>query len=126
MNGFTRHPEDYTAQEIEEVLSRPARECWPRCYFCNRFVGPDEEGVDHHPARAEFPDWTEPAHADCHAEYHSRNGDYRQWGGLSSTSGRPGYELAIGRWPAFHRMGGLARAKRARRDALGQFVASTN
>ena len=123
---FATSPEDYTEEDILEALSRPRPERWPRCYFCGYCVGPDEEREDHHPAKTEFPDWVEPAHADCHTRYHSRNGHFKHWGGRSSTSGRLGYELALARWPTFHRMGGLARAKRGERNALGQFTKSTN
>ena len=74
--SFTTHPEDYGQEEILEAYSGPRKERWPRCYFCGYTVGPDEASADHHPARDRYPDWTEPAHADCHARFHSRNGDY--------------------------------------------------
>jgi hypothetical protein len=90
------------------------------CYFCTQEITGDIE--HHHPDKAQFPDWTEPAHAKCHTRYHSRNGHFREWGARSPYAGRPGYELAIAKWPGFHRMGGLARARSAQRDVRGRFV----
>ena len=91
------------------------------CYFCLQEIGPDQVCEMHHPDKENFPDWTEPAHDVCHTRYHSRNGHFRYWGGLSSTSGRPGYEYVIAAWPAFHVMGGKHRARTARRNKQGKF-----
>ena len=121
-----RPPWEYTDEEIVEAVSRAPSQPYPRCFLCGYMIGCDEEGEEHHPGRKRFPDWTVPVHADCHRAYHSRNGDYRRWGGRSSTSGRLGYELALARWPNFHRMGGLVRAHSAERNAHGQFISSTN
>ena len=90
------------------------------CYFCDQEVTDKVEY--HHPDKTRFPDWTEPAHPECHTRYHSRNGHFRAWGARSPYAGRPGYERAIAKWPGFHRMGGLARARTAERDALGRFT----
>jgi len=72
---ITKPPCEATPEEIAEVLSRTVKEPYPLCYFCGHLIGPDEEGEDHHPDGEGLPNWTEPAHADCHQEYHSRNGD---------------------------------------------------
>ena len=93
------------------------------CYFCNQEITGNVEY--HHPDKAQFPDWTAPAHAECHTRYHREASHFQLWGARSPYAGRPGYELVIAKWPGFHRMGGLARARSAKRDALGRFI-STN
>ena len=93
------------------------------CYFCNQpITGPAEH---HHPDKRNHPDWTEPAHPECHARYHREANHFQEWGARSPYAGREGYERAVARWPAFHSMGGKARARSARRDERGRFVAET-
>ena len=92
-----------------------------KCYFCNRPISDSEPVEDHHPDKAQFPDWTEPAHPKCHTRYHSEAGHFKEWGGWTAYKGRDGYERAIAKWPGFHRMGGKARARSARRDDRGRF-----
>lgn len=88
------------------------------CYFC---TGPIDDKVEwHHPDR-EDRDLVVPAHPECHRRYHLEVGHFEYWGGLSATSGRPGYEICIEKWPGFHHMGGLARAHTADRDSNGRF-----
>jgi hypothetical protein len=90
------------------------------CYFCNQEItGPVEH---HHPNKARFPDWTEPGHPECHTRYHREAGHFVFWGAASAYAGRPGYEKCIEKWPGFHRMGGLARARSASRDVQGRFT----
>jgi hypothetical protein len=90
------------------------------CYFCNQEItGPVEH---HHPNKARFPDWTEPSHPECHTRYHREAGHFVFWGAASAYAGRPGYEKCIAKWPGFHRMGGLARARSASRDVHGRFT----
>jgi hypothetical protein len=98
-----------------------------KCYFCNQpITGPVHY---HHPDKRRFPTWLEPAHPQCHKRYHQDAGHFKQWGregGLKGGipqrfRGRPGYELCIAKWPGFHRMGGLARARSAQRDKRGRF-----
>jgi len=92
-----------------------------KCYFCAQpITGPIER---HHPDKANFPDWTEPAHPECHTRYHQEAGHFQEWGGWTAYKGRPGYERCIEKWPAFHSMGGKARAHAANRDEHGRFVA---
>ena len=91
-----------------------------KCYFCREEItGPVEY---HHPDRANHPDWTVPAHPACHNQYHTQAGHFKFWGTQSPFAGRPGYEKCIEKWPGFHHMGGLARAKSARRDEHGRFI----
>jgi hypothetical protein len=92
-----------------------------KCYFCGKDLGagPVEQ---HHPDKANFPDWTEPAHPEYHTRYHSTAGHFTEWGGWTAYKGRPGYERTVAKWPAFHSMGGKARARSARRDEYGRFV----
>ena len=93
-----------------------------KCYFCGRPITGSEPVEDHHPDKASFPDWTEPAHTTCHTRYHSEAGHFTEWGGWTAYRGREGYKLALRKWPAFHQMGGKARARSARRDERGRFV----
>jgi hypothetical protein len=90
------------------------------CYFCNEPI--QGEVHHHHPDKAQHPNWVEPAHPACHTRYHSEAGHFQEWGGWTQYKGRQGYELAIKKWPGFHRMGGLARAKAAHRNELGRFT----
>jgi len=91
------------------------------CYFCSQEIGPDDGIEMHHPNKRDHPDWTEAAHSVCHRSYHQSRGHFVVWGKLAPLRGRPGYELAIKAWPAFHRMGGLARARSAKRGSNGCF-----
>ena len=93
-----------------------------KCYFCGQILSSSEPIEDHHPDKEKFPDWTEPAHPHCHTRYHSEAGHFKQWGADSPFAGRPGYERAIAKWPAFHSMGGKARARSARRNPDGTFA----
>ncbi len=93
-----------------------------KCYFCNRPISGSEPVEDHHPDKVQFPDWTELAHANCHHEHHKAEGHFVEWGGMSSTAGRPGYKLTLARCPAFHHLGGKARARSARRNPDGTFA----
>lgn len=92
----------------------------PSCYFCNRPV--NGELNMHHPDKDNLPDWVEPAHAECHRQYHSTRGHFTEWGKQTKYKGRSGYELCITKWPGFHRMGGLVRARTAMRGADGRFL----
>ncbi len=90
------------------------------CYFCNQEItGPIQY---HHPDKGKFPNWIEPTHPECHTRYHSESNHFKEWGAQSPYAGRPGYERAVAKWPGFHRMGGLARARSASRDDHGKFV----
>lgn len=96
-----------------------------KCYFCGKSITPGQHIEHHHPDKDHHPDWTEPAHRECHRRYHQEANHFKEWGakgGLSAPyRGRKGYELAIAKWPGFHRMGGLARARAAARDSHGRF-----
>ena len=101
-----------------------------KCYFCSQPITGPTEIEHHHPDKANFPDWTEPAHPGCHTRYHQacpeqgrrEANHFKDWGSQSPYAGRPGYERVIAKWPGFHRMGGLARARTARRDERGRFT----
>ncbi len=57
------------------------------CYFCTKQIEPDQSINLHHPTyKSKGGTETVPAHEACHIEYHSRQGDFRQWGKLSSIT----------------------------------------
>ena len=91
------------------------------CYFCHLPI--DGRGAaEHHPDRENWPDFTVPCHQECHHAHHTKNGDFATWGALSGGAGRKGYRAVLQVQPAFHRLGGRARAERAARDAAGRFL----
>ena len=92
------------------------------CYFCLQKIGPEDVCHQHHPNKALFPDWTEPAHGVCHIEYHKKCDHFKQWGAQSPYRGIEGLRLAVAAYPGFHRMGGLARARSAKRGPNGCFI----
>jgi hypothetical protein len=59
----------------------------PVCFFCNKAIDQDQPLNLHHPIyRSNGGTHVEPAHEACHVEYHSRKGDFRSWGKLSSLT----------------------------------------
>jgi hypothetical protein len=91
------------------------------CYFCAQPIAPGEPVEHHHPDKARFPDWTEPAHRVCHRRYHARP-DCRNGTPPVEWRGRRGYDEVVKAWPGWHRMGGLARSRQAERDERGRFI----
>jgi hypothetical protein len=47
---------------------------------------------------------------------------FKEWGSWSPYAGHEGLKRALKKYPTFHRMGGLKRAKTAKRSANGRFV----
>lgn len=97
------------------------------CYLCEEPITREDAQErrfnSHHPEPDLQPDWETPVHLACHIQHHKRNGDYQYNGGLSSTSGRPGYNHTIARYgPGWHSEGGTERAKTARRGSNGRFL----
>ena len=90
------------------------------CYFCDLPLVEGEPTEWHHPNKNRYPAWVEPAHKSCHRQYHYKRGDHKTL--PEELFGRGGYDRAIAKWPAWHRMGGKARAKSARRGPDGRFL----
>src|ERR1044071_1328271 len=64
------------------------------CYFCKAEIQPDQSLNLHHPVyRSNGGTHVEPAHESCHVEYHSRKGDFRQWGRQSAATRRWAFNL---------------------------------
>jgi len=91
------------------------------CYFCGKHIEAGDKDM-HHPDKEQFPNWTEPAHRECHHNYHRDAGHFKEWGSWSPYAGHEGLKRALKKYPTFHRMGGLKRAKTAKRSANGRFV----
>src|SRR5438128_1322506 len=94
MRGYTHNASDiksligeqtyaghFHQQQEQELLSASATANEPLiCYFCNLEIRPDQAINLHHPIyRSNGGTHVEPAHEQCHVEYHSRQGDYRIW-----------------------------------------------
>jgi hypothetical protein len=57
------------------------------CYFCNREITQDQPINLHHPIyKSQGGSKVVPAHEQCHVEYHSRKGDYREFGRRSALT----------------------------------------
>lgn len=72
------------------------------CYFCNRPMDATADMINRHhfdKLRSEGGTETAPAHEQCHVEYHSRNGHFREWGR------RGGRISAVDKHWAFHLKG---------------------
>lgn len=82
-SGFTHHQQE---QELLEALAED-NEPLPTCYFCNRSIEPDQPINLHHPLyKSNGGTHVEPAHERCHVEFHSRNGDFREFGKRSAIT----------------------------------------
>jgi len=92
------------------------------CYFCLEPLSAEDEIDYHHPDKGGDPEWTEACHRTCHHKFHQDAGHFKEWGSWSAFAGRDGYERVMKKWPGFHHMGGVARARTARRNECGQFV----
>ena len=82
-------PIEYLRQEREEEVSEAsAGDNEPLiCFFCNQSIQPDQPINLHHPTyKSKGGTHVESAHETCHVEYHSRKGDFREWGKLSSLT----------------------------------------
>lgn len=57
------------------------------CYFCKAEITQNQPINLHHPVyKSEGGTQVEPAHEKCHVEYHSRQGDFREFGRRSSET----------------------------------------
>ena len=80
----------YTHQQHEqELLEASAADPDPLliCYFCNLEITQDQPINLHHPHyKSNGGTHVEPAHETCHVEYHSRKGDFREFGKRSAET----------------------------------------
>jgi hypothetical protein len=80
--GYNQQQQDREALEAYE--SEPLI-----CYFCKLEITQDQPVNLHHPTdKSKGGIEVEPAHERCHVEYHSRQGDFRQWGRQSAQTRR--------------------------------------
>ncbi len=106
MRGYTEDTSDiksligeqtYSApnHQEQELLEASDTDHEPlSCYFCNREIKPDQTINLHHPTYlSNGGTHVEPAHERCHVEYHSRQGDYRNWGKRSAETRRWAFNL---------------------------------
>jgi hypothetical protein len=89
-------PSGYISQQSEQELLEVS--CEHRetltCYFCSQPIEPDQSINLHHPIyKSDGGTHVEPAHETCHIEYHSRQGDFRNWGKLSAQTRRWAFNL---------------------------------
>jgi hypothetical protein len=85
----TEIPSEYISQERDrELLDVSCEVSDPlTCYFCSKPIEPDQSINLHHPIyKSDGGTQVEPAHERCHVEYHSSQGDFRNWGKLSSLT----------------------------------------
>ncbi len=79
-SGYQQQEQDRAA--LEGYESDPLM-----CFFCKLKIEPDQTMNLHHPVyKSKGGTHVEPAHETCHVEYHSRQGDFREWGKLSSLT----------------------------------------
>ncbi|GEM_PF-819532 len=86
----------YQHQEQEQELSEAfATGNEPLiCFFCNLEIRPDQPLNLHHPTyKSEGGTHVEPSHETCHVEYHSRRGDFKEWGKRSAETRRWAFNL---------------------------------
>src|SRR5215217_693548 len=78
--GYQQQEQDKEAAEAKEY--EPLL-----CYFCKSEITQDQPVNLHHPTyKSNGGTEVEPAHETCHVEFHSRQGDFRAWGKLSSLT----------------------------------------
>jgi hypothetical protein len=76
-------------QQQQELLEAQASDNDPPpiCYFCSRPIEPNQAINLHHPTyKSQGGKQVQPAHERCHVEFHSRRGDFKNWGKLSSLT----------------------------------------
>jgi len=79
-SGYQQQQQDREAAEVNE--SEPLI-----CYFCKTEIRPDEPINLHHPTyKSMGGTHVEPAHEKCHIEFHSRQGDFREFGKRSAMT----------------------------------------
>jgi len=82
-------------QHDRELIEANASEYEPLlCYFCNTEITQDQPVNLHHPTyKSNGGKLVEPAHERCHVEFHSRQGDFSEWGKLSAQTRRWAFNL---------------------------------
>jgi hypothetical protein len=75
-------------EQEQELLEASACDDEPLiCYFCSKLITRDQPINLHHPQyKSNGGTQVEPAHERCHVEYHSRKGDFREFGKRSSMT----------------------------------------
>jgi cyclopropane fatty-acyl-phospholipid synthase-like methyltransferase len=52
-----------------------------KCFLCSQAIKPGDETNSHHPVyKSDGGLKTEPTHKRCHILFHSKRGDFREWG----------------------------------------------
>jgi hypothetical protein len=82
-------------QQAQDREAANANEYEPlTCYFCQSEIQPDQPVNLHHPTyKSNGGTQVEPAHEKCHVEYHSRQGDFREFGKRSAMTRRWAFNL---------------------------------
>jgi len=81
-SGYSNQERDRELLEVASSENEPLI-----CYFCTKQIEPDQSINLHHPLyKSNGGTQVEPAHEMCHIEFHSRQGDFRSWGKLSSLT----------------------------------------
>jgi hypothetical protein len=82
-------------RQEQELLEASSTDNEPLiCFFCNLKIKPDQSINLHHPIyKSNGGTHVEPTHERCHVEYHSRQGDFRQWGKRSADTRRWAFNL---------------------------------
>jgi hypothetical protein len=75
-------------EQEQELLEASACDDEPLvCYFCSKQITQVQPINLHHPQyKSNGGTQVEPAHEQCHIEYHSRQGDFREFGKRSSMT----------------------------------------
>ena len=85
--GYEQQQQDREATEANEY--EPLS-----CYFCKSEITQDQSINLHHPTyKSNGGTQVEPTHETCHVEFHSRQGDFRNWGKLSAQTRRWAFNL---------------------------------
>ena len=80
--GYLHHEQEQELLEASACDNEPLI-----CYFCNLEIKQDQPINLHHPQyKSNGGTQVEPAHERCHVEYHSRQGDFREFGKRSSMT----------------------------------------
>ena len=81
-SGHSHHHQEQELLEASAICNEPLI-----CYFCNLEITQDQPVNLHHPTyKSNGGTQVEPAHETCHVEYHSRKGDFREFGKRSAET----------------------------------------
>jgi hypothetical protein len=84
--AFQGHIHQQQEQELSEACLE-VEEPLPACYFCTKPIEPSQPINLHHPKyKSNGGIKVEPAHESCHVEYHSMQGDFKEWGKQSALT----------------------------------------